>query len=391
LDFLASQAAIWLDNARLYSDLRRSEAWLKEAQHLSSTGSFYWVVDSDRVEFSEQMYRIYDLPMGEPVTIDVIATRFHPDDEHLRLEMIEVARTTGGDFDYVFRARMPDQTVKYLHIVAHATRNGRGKLEYIGAVQDVTQSRLAEEALGKVRSELSHVARVTSLGVLTASIAHEVNQPITGIVTNASTCLRMLSAQPPNVAGACETAQRMIRDGRRAAEVITRLRALFARKRGVTEHVDLNEAASEVITLAASELRKNGVVVRLLLEERLPRVSGDRVQLQQVILNLLLNAADALRDVVNRPRQVEIITQRDDASNVSLQLRDNGIGIDPLSVARLFEPFYSTKSGGMGIGLSVSRSIVESHEGRIWAMQNDGPGATFAISLPLATPPQQPS
>jgi signal transduction histidine kinase len=384
LDFLASQAAIWLDNARLYSDLRRGEAWLREAQHLSSTGSFYWVVDSDTVEFSEQMYRLYELPLGAPVTIDMIATRFHPDDEHLRLEMIEVARCSGGDLDYVFRARMPDQSVKYLHIVAHATRNKDGKLEYIGAVQDVTQSRLSEEALGKVRSELSHVARVTSLGVLTASIAHEVNQPITGIVTNASTCLRMLNAEPPNLIGARETAQRMIRDGRRAAEVITRLRALFSRKREVTESVDLNEATTEVITLAASELRKSGVIVRLLLEEHLPRISGDRVQLQQVILNLLLNAADALRGVANRPRHVEISTALHGGS-VRLTVRDTGVGIDPVAATRLFEAFYSTKAGGMGIGLSVSRSIVESHHGQIWAAPNDGPGATFAFSLPIVS------
>ena len=296
--------------------------------------------------------------------------------------MIDRARRDGSDFEYEHRLQMPDRSVKYLHVVAHATRDQDGRLEYIGAVQDVTERRLSEEALGKVRSELAHVARVTSLGALTASIAHEVNQPLSGIITNASTCLRMLAADPPNVDGARETARRTIRDGNRASDVITRLRALFSKKNATTESVDLNEATREVIALSLSELQRSRVILRPELADDLPPVTGDRVQLQQVILNLLLNASDAMSGVDDRPRQLVIRTERDEGDRVRLTVQDAGVGFEPQSVDRLFEAFYTTKSGGMGIGLSVSRSIIESHHGRLWAAPNDGPGATFSFSIP---------
>ena len=226
------------------------------------------------------------------------------------------------------------------------------------------------------------MARVTSLGALTASIAHEVNQPLSGIITNASTCLRMLAADPPNVDGARETARRTIRDGNRASDVITRLRALFSKKDATTESVDLNEATREVIALSLSELQRNRVILRAELADDLPPVTGDRVQLQQVILNLLLNASDAMSGVDDRPRQLVIRTERDEGDRVRLTVQDAGVGFDPQAVDRLFEAFYTTKSDGMGIGLSVSRSIIESHHGRLWATPNDGPGATFSFSIP---------
>ncbi len=246
------------------------------------------------------------------------------------------------------------------------------------------ERRLSEEALSKVRSELAHVARAQSLGVLTASIAHEVNQPLSGIITNANTCLRMLAADPPNVDGARETARRTIRDGNRAADVVTRLRALFSRKDATTEPVDLNEAAREVIALSWSELQRSRVILRPELADILPPVTGDRVQLQQVILNLLLNATEAMSSVNDRPRQLVIKTERDEGDRVRLTVQDAGVGLDPQGADKLFEAFYSTKSSGMGIGLSVSRSIIESHHGRLWAAPNDGPGATFAFSIPRA-------
>ena len=252
----------------------------------------------------------------------------------------------------------------------------------IGAIQDVTQRRLSEAALDKVRSELAHVARVSSLGALTASIAHEVNQPLSGIITNASTCLRMLAADPPNVDGARETARRTIRDGNRASDVITRLRALFAKKDATTEQVDLNEATREVIALSWSELQRNRVILRSDLVDDLPPVIGDRVQLQQVILNLLLNASDAMSGIDDRPRQLVIRTDRDEDDRVRLSVQDVGVGFEPQAVDRLFDAFYTTKSGGMGIGLSVSRSIIENHHGRLWAVPNEGPGATFLFSIP---------
>ncbi|WP_348627982.1 AAA family ATPase [Mesorhizobium sp. M7A.F.Ca.CA.001.11.2.1] len=382
LDFLASQAAIWLDNAQLYSNLRRSETWLREAQHLSSTGSFYWRVDLDTVEFSDQTFRIYDLDPGNTVTLDMIATRIHPEDHSLLREMIDIARGPATDLDYRYRAQMPDSSVKHLHLVAHGAQNKDGHVEYVGAIHDVTDSHLADEAISKARSELAHVARITTLGVLTASIAHEVSQPLMGIVTNAATCLKMLASDPPNIEGARRTAQRSIRDGHRAADVIKRLRALFGKKGTTTESVDINDAAREVIALSSTELQRSRTVLQTDFARDLPPVMGDRVQLQQVMLNLLLNASDAMSHIEDRPRKLIIRTELDGADRVCLIVKDTGAGFDPQAVEKLFEAFYTTKNGGMGMGLSVSRSIIESHLGCLWAAGNDGPGATFSFSIP---------
>ena len=223
---------------------------------------------------------------------------------------------------------------------------------------------------------------ISSLGVLTASIAHEVNQPLSGIITNASTCLRMLAADPPNVDGAREAARRAIRDGNRASEVVTRMRALFSQKDARAEIVDLNETTREAIALTLGELQRNKVVLRLELADDLPLIAGDCLQLQEVILNLLRNASDAMSNVDDRPRQLLIRTERDQGSHVRLTVQDTGVGFEVEASGRLFEPFFTTKSSGMGIGLSVSRSIIERHHGAIWAAPNDGPGATFAFSIP---------
>ncbi|HEY4342268.1 MAG TPA: PAS domain-containing protein [Steroidobacteraceae bacterium] len=376
-------ASIAIERARAESALRRSETFLAEAQRLSSTGSFSWRVATDEITWSEQTCRIFGIDPGIPVTLDFIASRVHPDDLPLMADMLAHAHGDGSDFEYEHRLVMPDRSIKYLHMLAQGTRDQDGQLEYIGAVRDVTQTRLSEEALSKVRSELAHMARVTSLGALTASIAHEVNQPLSGVITNASTCLRMLAAEPPNIDGASETARRTIRDGHRASKVITRLRALFGKKETLAEWVDLNEATREVIALSMSELHRSRAVLRQELADDLPNVMGDRVQLQQVILNLLLNASEAMSGVHDRPRQVVIKTHRDDEECVRVTVQDAGVGIDPKDMDRLFEAFYTTKSSGMGVGLSVSRSIVDSHRGRLWAAVNDGPGATFSFSIPL--------
>ena len=212
--------------------LRRSEAFLAEGQHLGQIGSFSWRVATDEITWSAELYRIYELEIGVPVTLELIRSRVHPEDVSLieKMKMVDQAREGGHDFEWQYRLLMPDHSIKYMHAVAHATRDQDGQLEYIASVQDVTARRLAEEARDKARSELAHVARVMTLGTLTASIAHELNQPLSGIVTNASTCMRMLAADPPNVDGARETARRTIRDGNRASEVVTRLRALFSKK-----------------------------------------------------------------------------------------------------------------------------------------------------------------
>jgi PAS domain S-box-containing protein len=370
------------DRKRAEEKLRRSEALLAEVQRVSLTGGFSWRVDTDGVTFSEEAYRIFEFQREGPVTLQQIAGRVHQEDVPLFSERMTGARSAGGDLDYEIRLRMPDGSIKYLHTISHGIRDPEGRLEYVGAIQDVTRRRLSEEALNKARSELAHMSRVTSLGALTASIAHEVNQPLSGIITNAGTCLRMLATDPPQIEGARETARRTIRDGNRLSEVITRLRALFSKKELTTESVNLNEAVLEVIALSIVELQKNRVMLRPELAGNLPLVTGDRVQLQQVILNLLRNGSDAMSTVEDRPRQLVIRTERDEGDRVRLTVQDAGVGFDPQAVDRLFDAFYTTKGDGMGIGLSVSRSIIERHHGRLWATLNDGPGATFSFSIP---------
>jgi PAS domain S-box-containing protein len=370
------------DRKRAQEDVRRSEAFLAEAQRLTSIGSFSWLVATDELAWSEELYRIYEFDPGIKITLEVIRTRVHPEDLTLYEKMVEQARNGSEDFEWQYRLLMPDQSIKYMHAVAQATRDPSGQLEYIAAVRDVTSRRMADEALDRARSELARVARVMSLGALTASIAHEVNQPLSGIITNASTCMRMLDAEPPNVDGARETARRTIRDGHRAADVITRLRPLITNKGAAAELVDLNEATREVIALSRAELERNGVITRIELKDELPAVMVDRVQLQQVILNLLRNGSDAMSHVDDRPRELLFRTEVEDGDRVRLSIQDAGVGFEPQSLDRLFQTFYTTKEEGMGIGLAVSHSIIENHRGRMWATPNDGPGVTFSFSIP---------
>ncbi len=370
------------EQKRVERALRCSEAFLAEAQRLTNIGSYSWRVATDEITWSEQLYRIYEFETGVPVTLELIRTRVHPEDVSLIEKMVEQARNGRHDFEWQYRLLMPDHSIKHLHAVAHATRDQDGQLEYISAVQDVTARRLAEEARDRARSELTHVARVITLGTMTASIAHELNQPLAGIVTNASTCERMLGTVPPNIDGALETMRRTIRDANRASEVITRLRALFSKKDTAVETVSLNEATREVIALSSTELKRNEVAVRAELAEDLPLVTGDRIQLQQVILNLLRNAADAMSTIDDRPRHLVITTEQDEGNRVRLSVKDVGVGFAPQAADKLFEGFYTTKNHGMGIGLTVSRSIIESHHGSLWAETNDGPGATFSFSIP---------
>jgi PAS domain S-box-containing protein len=384
-DITARKQAEAVERKKAQDKLRHTEAFLAEAQFLSRTGSFSWRVDTEEITWSEQLYRIFEFEQGVPISLELIGTRVHPEDQPLLGDMIERARVAGSDLEYEYRLLMPNHSVKYLHLVAHGTRDRDGRPEYIGAVQDVTQRRSSEEALAKARSELAQVSRVASLAVLTASIAHEVSQPLAGIITNASTCLRMLAADPLNVDGARETARRTIRDGNRASEVITRLRALFSKRPVTIEPMDLNEAVQEVIALSSADLQRNRVVVRADLADELPPVGGDRVQLQQVMINLLRNAADAMSQIDDRPRRVVIRTAPHDDGQVRLSVEDTGVGLGPEGAERLFDAFYTTKSEGMGIGLSVSRSIIESHHGRLWAVSNQGPGATFSFSIPEYT------
>ncbi|MEM5314923.1 PAS domain-containing protein [Paraburkholderia sp. JHI869] len=372
------------DRKRAEEELRRSEAFLAEGQALARMGNFSWDAGTDEIAWSEQIYHIFEFEPGTPVTLDRIAERAHPEDAGFVAQFIEQGRRGETDIECQHRLLMPDQSVKHLHLIAHRVTDRPGRKEYSGTTLDISLRRRSEEALDKARAELSHVARVMSLGALTASIAHEVNQPLAGIVTNASTCLRMLAAVPPNIEGAQETARRTIRDGNRAADVITRLRALFSKRSATLEPVDLGHTARDIIALMQSDLDRARVVVRMEFAEGAPFAGCDRVQVQQVIMNLLRNAADAMSTVDDRPRRVTVKTEAGPDETVRLIVRDSGVGFDPHDAERIFDAFYTTKHDGMGIGLAISRSIIESQNGRLWAeIPTDGPGAIFSFALPV--------
>ena len=375
-------AGVAIERAQGDASLRRSNAFLAEAQGISATGSFSWRVATDELAWSEQVYRMFEYDAATPMTLELIGARVHPDDLPALQDMIESARRGVADFEYEHRLLLPDGSIKHLHMKAHGTPDQGGHMEYIGAVQEVTDRRVSEEALSKVRSELAHMARVTSLGALAASIAHEVNQPLSGIITNANTCLKMLAADPPNVAGrpgdgAAHGARRQSR-GRHHQAVADAFRQ--AGPDGRAGGSERGRAGNHRVVVERPATRR--VIVRAELAENLPRVIGDRVQLQQVILNLLLNAADAMSGIDDRPRQLVIRTQQSENETVSLTVQDVGVGLDLQSAEKLFEAFYTTKSDGMGIGLSISRSIIDNHGGRLWARPNDGPGVSFTFSVP---------
>jgi len=271
----------------------------------------------------------------------------------------------------------------------YAFRVGKpGDREVAILFKDITERKRAEEvlhqrevSLREAQTELAHVSRVTTMGELSASLAHEVNQPLAGIVTNANASLRWLGGELPNLNEAREAIRRIIRDGNRAAEVISRMLALFKKARTAKERLDINDAIEEVVILTQSEARRNKVALRMELATDLPAVMGDRVQLQQVVLNLILNGIEAVSTVEDRQRDLVIRTQRGEGDEVRVAVQDSGIGFDPMSAERIFDAFHTTKPGGLGMGLSISRSIVEIHGGRLWAVLNDGPGATFQFTL----------
>lgn len=381
---LAHVASIAIERTEADAALRRSEEFLADAQRLSATGSFSWRVKSGDIRWSEQLYRIFAMDAHATLTEDLIRRRIHPEDMSAVALHIRQALNDSADFDGDFRLLLPDGSERHVHTIAHARHYNDTEIEYIGAVQDVTTRRRSEAALGKARSDLANVSRITTLGVMAAAIAHEVNQPLSGIITNASTCLRLLAIEPPNIDGARETARRTIRDGNRASDVITRLRALYGRKEAVSVPLDINDAAREVLTFTVARLQRDSVIVEPVFAQDLPRVSGDRLQLQQVILNLIFNASDAMSAVMDRPRRMVISTERGVGDNVRLAVTDLGVGFDREARERLFDAFYTTKAHGMGIGLSVSRSIIERHGGRLSAIANIGPGATFSFTVPCA-------
>jgi PAS domain S-box-containing protein len=319
---------------------------------------------------------------SEQIMSDSWMNLLHPDDVEPTAEVWKSCVESGTPYRVEVRTfHAADNTYRWCVASALPLLDQEGRIaKWHGTVVDMHDWKQAQEEMRNTQAELARMMRVMTIGQLTASIAHEVSQPLSGIITNASTCLRMLKCEPPNIDGARETAQRTIRDGNRASEVIARLRTLFSKKQIDVEPIDLNEAAREVIMLMSGELQRNNVILKQEFND-LPTVDGDRVQLQQVILNLIRNGSDAMDTVNDQPRQLIIRTGMAD-NHVTVSVQDSGVGFSPEISERLFESFFTTKQEGMGIGLSVSRSIVEAHRGHLWAARNDGVGATFAFSIP---------
>jgi signal transduction histidine kinase len=392
LELLASQAAISLENANLYSDLHRSysdlyrsEASLAEGQRLSHTGSFGWNVSSGEIYWSEETYNIFEHDRAVKPTLELIFKRIHPDDRDLVQQTIDRASEARANLDFEHRLLMPDGSVKYLHVLARALEPSSGNLEYVGTMMDVTERKRAEEALREAQANLARVSRVTTMGELTGSLAHEIKQPIAAAVTNAKTCLRWLGRDQPDVEEARAAASRMVKDAIRAADIISRIRLQFQKGTLERELVDVNEVIREMIALLESEAMRYNISVRTELAADLPQIMGDRVQLQQVTMNLIINSIDATKDV-DGTREIAIKSQRAENEQLQVSVSDTGIGLPPRQADQIFNPFFTTKPHGTGMGLRISRSIIESHGGRLWAADNSPRGATFQFTLPATVP-----
>lgn len=387
VDYFVTMVQDITDRKRAEQELRRSETHLAEAQHLSHTGSWGWVIASGKGVWSRETFRIFGVNSAETEpSYDFFIQRVHPEDRrHVQQEMARAA-CDGGDVRLEFRIVLPDGSIRHLESFGHPTVDESGNLggEINGAVMDVTELKEAELKLRKLQSELAHVTRVTTMGQLATSIAHEMNQPLGAILNNVNACLRLLEDAP--VQQEVRTALTdIVSDAERASSVIARVRALARRSTPAKALLNLNDVIADVLILTRRELAERGVALRTALADDLPRVVGDRIQLQQVILNLCMNAIEAMTDS-SEERKVILIRTFGSKLNGILEsevlVQDMGCGFPPENAERLFEAFYSTKSSGIGMGLSLSRTIVEAHGGRIWATSDNQAGASFHCALP---------
>jgi predicted ATPase/signal transduction histidine kinase len=382
LQLLASQAAISLENAVLYTDLQRSEAFLTQGQSISQTGSFGWSVSNGEIYWSEELYNILEYGPATSATFDLGFQRIHPGDQDFVRQALDDATREKKDFDIEHRLLMPDGRVKHVHIIGRAVN--AGNLDFVGAVRDITERTRAEEALRQAQDDLARVNRVTTMGELTASLAHELSQPVGGTLTNANVCLRSLERDKPDLDTVRKAVTRIVRDTQRAAEIIGRIRSQFERGFLHQETLVVNEIIRETVALLRGEAMRHNISIRTELAADLPQIVGDRVQLQQVAMNLIVNSIEATKDV-DGIREMVIKSRRAE-KEILVSVTDTGIGFPPQLAQQIFAPFFTTKPHGTGMGLRISRSIIESHGGRLWAVGSPGRGATFHLSLPAAIP-----
>jgi C4-dicarboxylate-specific signal transduction histidine kinase len=307
----------------------------------------------------------------------------HPEDRPIWDQATAKALQGGRRYDAEYRVVRPDGEVRIVHSEGDVTKDESGRhRSMFGTIQDLTERKRAEEALREVQAELERANRVTTIGQLTATVAHEVNQPIAAAVTNAQAALRWLGAQRPDLEEVRQALDRIVRDGNRAGDVIGRIRAMIKKAPPRKDRFDLNQAILDVIVLTRSEVLRHGVSLQTQVAAGLPAVDGDRIQLQQVILNLILNAVEAKGGIDEETRELRISTETDASGGVLVAVRDTGAGLDARTANRLFETFYTTKPEGLGMGLAICRSIIEAHGGRLWASANEPRGTVFQFTLP---------
>jgi PAS domain S-box-containing protein len=368
------------DKKRAEYAQQRSETYLAEAQRLSKTGSFAWKIGTDEIFWSKETYRIMGIDETVKPTIKLLMQRIHPEDRALVQRQLDRARRD-QDLDYEYALLMPDAAVKHLHVRAHRQVCETGEEELVGAVMDITATRQAQEALQVAQAELAHVTRVTTLGEMSASIAHEVNQPLGAIVTNAEASLRWLGRDVPDLQEARAAIGNVVKDAHRAAEVIRRIRDFSKKADPHMRQLNINDVVQEAVTLVQHEALRYDIAMRFELASGVPQVRGDRIQLQQVIVNLAVNGMEAMATVRDRERVLTVRTQPYQSDQVLVAVEDVGPGIESKNLDLVFSAFHTTKPDGLGMGLSICRSIVEAHGGQVWASPNAGSGMTFQFTL----------
>jgi len=376
------------ERKRVEEALRRSEAYLAEAQRLTHTGSWAYDPDGEKaIYWSEETFRIFGLDprRGSPPDQEEFLRMLHPEDRERFCERVGEAFRSKVDYSVDYRIVLSDGTLKHIHEIGHPVLDETGEVaEWVGTEVDVTDRKRAEaerERLRQLEADLAHMNRVSMMGELAASLAHEIKQPIAAAATNAKTCLRWLQREPPEMGEAREAASRIVKDVNRAADIIDRNRSLYARDMPKPEMVNLNELIREMIVLVNDGANRHSISICAELDRALPTITADRVQMQQVLMNLMLNGIEAMKDTGG---ELTIRSKKNEDGQILLSVSDVGIGLPVESAERIFDAFFTTKAQGTGMGLSISRRIVESHGGRLWATTNSGCGAIFHLTLPTA-------
>lgn len=367
------------------SELKRSETLLTETQRLSTTGSFTWRLSTEEIIWSDESYRIFQVERATPLTFELIASRVHPEDLPVFKEHLERARSGGTDTPFDFRLQLPDGQIKYVHVLAHRVKDESGKEEIVGALMDISELTKSQAALNAAQTALAHASRAATLAEISATIAHEVNQPLAAIVMSAEASLRWLSRDDPNITKVGQLTRQIVSDASRASDIVQRIRRMAAKHEPERTAIDLNEVVEEALLFMRHEVESRSIKLSMKLGAGLLLVCGDRIQLQQVIVNLLVNSIHAIIQAEGPTRRIDLDTGADTEDMVSFTIRDSGPGIAGENLEHVFESFFTTKKDGMGIGLAICQSIITAHGGSIAVSNHPEGGAQFRVVLPATS------